>query len=242
MLLTFSAEKLSHGIELNTKADDIPIELLGYNIDYNKMNELCNKIYLPTSERNKSEFTRLIQKCKDYGIILDDDIEEKFDKNDFASVAIRNSIINHEENKSKINERSWNSTRDFYRDYMSNPSTPLYVEMKDLVPDINTVIDAVKEAGGLVFVPHIFEYRTNSPKVIKFLLNNGRIDGFECYYTTFTNEQHDFVVNLCKEKGFLMSGGCDYHGTRKPDTFIGTGHGEMAIPDEICLNWIKPLN
>ena len=228
--------KIVAGIELNTKAEGIPIEILGYNIDYNKMNELAKKTYLSLDKRNKLEFERLVKKCKDYGIVLDDTIND-YDRNDFASVAIHKSITSHEENKDKINERSWNSNRDFYRDYMSNPSTPLYVEMEDLVPDLDTAIDLVKEAGGLVFIPHIFEYRDNSKKVLDFILKNGRLDGIECYYTTFTDEQHDFILNLTKEKNLFISGGSDYHGTKKPDTFLGIGHGNLQVPESIQEPW-----
>lgn len=125
--------KIIPGIELNTKADGVPIEILGYNINYKIMNELAKEVYLSPDKRNELEFERLVKKCKDYGIVLDEDVLEQFDKNDFASVAIHKSITNHLENKAKINERSWNSSRDFYRDYMSNPNTPLYVDRKSVV-------------------------------------------------------------------------------------------------------------
>lgn len=231
--------KIIAGIELNTKAENVPIEILGYNIDYKKMNELAKKIYLSPEKRNQLEFERLVKKCKNDGIILDDNVLEKFDKNDFASVAIHKSITNHEENRDKLNERSWNSSRDFYRDYMSNPSTLLYVEMEDLVPNLDTAINLIKEAGGLVFIPHIYEYRDNTPKVLEYILKNGRLDGIECYYTTFTEEQHEYILNLAKEKNLFISGGSDYHGSRKPDTDLGVGHGNLKIPEEIQEPWAQ---
>ncbi|MBR3249225.1 MAG: PHP domain-containing protein [Clostridia bacterium] len=231
--------KIIAGIELNTKAEGVPIEILGYNIDYKKMNELAKKTYLSPEKRNQVEFERLVNKCKKAGMALDDDVLEKFDKKDFASVAIHKSITNHEENKDKLNERSWNSSRDFYRDYMSNPSTPLYVEMDDIVPDLDTAINLVKVAGGLVFIPHIYEYRDNTPKVLDYILKNGRLDGIECYYTTFTDTQHEYILNLTKEKGLFISGGSDYHGSRKPDTDLGVGHGNLKIPESIQEPWAK---
>ena len=234
--------KIIPGIELNTKADGVPIEILGYNINYKIINELAKEVYLSPDKRNELEFERLVKKCKDYGIVLDEDVLEQFDKNDFASVAIHKSITNHLENKAKINERSWNSSRDFYRDYMSNPNTPLYVEMEDLVPDLDTAINIVKKAGGLVFIPHIYEYRDNTPKVLEYILNNGRLDGIECYYTTFTEEQHEYILNLTKGKNLYISGGSDYHGKRKPDTDLGIGHGNLNIPKEIQEPWAKYIN
>lgn len=234
--------KIIAGIELNTKAEGVPIEILGYNIDYKKMNELAKKTYLSPDKRNELEFERVVQKCRNWGIVLDDDVIETFDKNDFASVAIHKSIVNHKENKEKISEKSWESNIDFYREYMSNPNTPLYVEMDDMVPDLDTAINLVKESGGLVFIPHIYEYRDNTPKVLNYILKNGRLDGIECYYTTFTKEQHEYILNLTKEKGLFISGGCDYHGKRKPLVQLGSGNGNLQIPEEIQKTWAKYIN
>jgi hypothetical protein len=39
--------------------------------------------------------------------------------------------------------------------------------------------------------------------------------------------RHDLVV----------TGGSDYHGAYKPDLQIGTGHGDLQVPDEI----LEPL-
>ena len=234
--------KIIAGIELNTKAEGVPIEILGYNIDYKKMNELAKKTYLSPDKRNELEFERVVQKCRNWGIVLDDDVIETFDKNDFASVAIHKSIVNHKENKEKISEKSWESNIDFYREYMSNPNTPLYVEMDDMVPDLDTAINLVKESGGLVFIPHIYEYRDNTPKVLNYILKNGRLDGIECYYTTFTKEQHEYILNLTKEKELFISGGCDYHGKRKPLVQLGSGNGNLQIPEEIQKTWAKYIN
>ena len=68
-------------------------------------------------------------------------------------------------------------------------------------------------------------------------MKNYKIDGIECYYTTFTEEQHKRLLNLCKERNLFVSGGSDFHGTIKPDVDIGVGYGNMQIPDEILNSW-----
>ena len=73
------------GIELNTKALNIPIEILGYGIDYKKMNQLVKNIYIPAEERNKIEVKRLYDKCINAGIILDKNCLENYSPNMFAS-------------------------------------------------------------------------------------------------------------------------------------------------------------
>jgi len=231
--------KIIAGIEMNTKVEGVPIEILGYNLDYKKMNKLAYQNILSPEERTKVEFERLVDKCIKFGIQLDKSELNNFDYSEFASGFIHRNIKKYEENKSKINERSWNSARDFYRDYMSNPSTPLYVEMDDLVPDLDTAIDMIQQASGLVFIPHIYEYRENTPKVLDKLLENKNISGFECYYTTFTNEQQNYMLNLCNQKKYFISGGADYHGAKKPDVKLGFGFGNLEIPSNIVNSWGK---
>mgnify|MGYP004567872231 FL=1 len=229
--------KIIPGIELNTKALNIPIEILGYGIDYKKMNELVKKVYIPATERNKIEVKRLYDKCIQAGIILDKNCLDNYKPEMFASVFFHNEITKHEENKNILSEEAWNSSKIFYRQYMSDPKTPLYVEMDDFVPDFETASNLVRQAGGLVFIPHIFEYKKNAEPILNYILDNFNIDGIECYYTTFTPEQHDKLIKLCNERNLFISGGSDFHGKIKPDVDIGVGYGNMQIPDDIIDNW-----
>ncbi len=229
--------KIIPGIELNTKALNIPIEILGYGINYKKMNELVKKVYIPATERNKIEVKRLYDKCIQAGIILDKNCLDNYKPEMFASVFFHNEITKHEENKNILSEEAWNSSKIFYRQYMSDPKTPLYVEMDDFVPDFETASNLVRQAGGLVFIPHIFEYKKNAEPILNYILDNFNIDGIECYYTTFTPEQHDKLIKLCNERNLFISGGSDFHGKIKPDVDIGVGYGNMQIPDDIIDNW-----
>ena len=229
--------KIIPGIELNTKALNIPIEILGYGIDYNKMNELVNKVYIPATERNKIEVKRLYDKCIQAGIILDKNCLDNYNPEMFASVFFHNEITKHEENKNILSEEAWNASKIFYRQYMSDPKTPLYVEMDDFVPDFETASNLVRQAGGLVFIPHIFEYKQNAEPILNYILENFDIDGIECFYTTFSTEQHENLINLCNERNLFISGGSDFHGKIKPDVDIGVGYGNMQIPDSIVEVW-----
>ena len=92
--------------------------------------------------------------------------------------------------------------------------------------------------AGKVFVPHIFEYKDNSNKILEFILSNYNIDGIECYYSTFSNEQSQKLLQICKDRNLHISGGSDYHGTFKPNVDIGTGFGNLEVPDTILDNWL----
>lgn len=225
------------GIELNTKALKVPIEILGYGIDYKKMNELVKKLYIPAEERNKIECERLYKKCMDIGIKLEKDCLSRYDGKAFTSKFIQEEIKKFSENESIIPSTFLNDTKTFYRMYMSNPEGPLYVEMDDFVPEFDEAANLVRECGGLVFIPHIFEYRENSEKILDYILKTYKIDGIECFYTTFTKEQSERLVELCKDRNLYMSGGSDYHGKAKPNVDLGVGFGEMRIEESIIDEW-----
>ena len=229
--------KIISGIELNTKALNIPIEILGYGIDYKKMNELVKDVYIPAEERNKIEVKRLYDKCIEAGILLNQNCLDNYKPEMFASIFFHNEITKHEENKKLLSPEAWDSSKIFYRQYMSDPKTKLYVEMDDFVPDFETASNLVRQAGGLVFIPHIFEYKKNAEPILSYILDNFDIDGIECYYTTFTQDQHDRLLKLCNERNLFISGGSDFHGKIKPDVDIGVGYGNMQIPDSIIDSW-----
>ena len=96
--------KIIPGIELNTKALNIPIEILGYGIDYKKMNELVKDVYIPAEERNKIEVKRLYDKCIEAGILLNQNCLDNYKPEMFASIFFHNEITKHEENKKLLSQ------------------------------------------------------------------------------------------------------------------------------------------
>lgn len=225
------------GVELNTKVLNIPIEILGYNFDYSLMKEKLPNLYISAEERNKIEFSRLVKKCENAGIRISDFDIEQYDCKSFASKYVHKIITKNIENKNIIDEDAWENSNIFYRKYMSNPDTLFYVEMDDIVPDFETAANLIRECGGKVFLPHIFEYKDNSEKILNFILENYDIDGIECYYTTFSKAQSDFLLDICKNKKLLISGGSDYHGSAKPNVDLGIGFGNLKIPNNILVGW-----
>lgn len=236
----YYAGEIITGIELNTKVLNVPIEILGYGIDYNIINKSVKNVYLNAEERNKIEAKRLYEKCLSAGIKIDRDCLERYDPTMFTSKFLHQEITKYEENRRLIDD-AWNDTKLFYRKYMSNPEGPLYVEMDDLVPEFDTAANLVREAGGLVFIPHIFEYRENSKKILDYILENYKFDGIECYYTTFSKEQTDEVLDVCKKYDLYISGGSDYHGANKPGVEVGTGTGNLKVEDIIINDWIDKI-
>jgi len=58
------------------------------------------------------------------------------------------------------------------------------------------------------------------------------IDGVECYYSEYPPEMQIALASWAERLGLVPSGGSDYHGAYKPGLVVGTGRGDLVVPDE----------
>ena len=59
------------------------------------------------------------------------------------------------------------------------------------------------------------------------------LDGLECEYGRYPPEERAIWHQLAGELGLCPTGGSDYHGAYKPDLALGTGLGDLCVPDEL---------
>ena len=67
-------------------------------------------------------------------------------------------------------EESWKSESVFFKRHTSNKNSPFYIEESDLIPSVAKVIEVIKKAGGLVFIPHIYQYEENANIILQELM------------------------------------------------------------------------
>ena len=65
--------------------------------------------------------------------------------------------------------------------------------MEHFFPTPEVVVDSIKKAGGKVFIPHIFEYGDQAKEILNGLLKTVHVDGIECFYSKFTDEQRNRI-------------------------------------------------
>ena len=56
------------------------------------------------------------------------------------------------------------------------------------------------------------------------------------FNTAHTSADEVFCRQLARENDLFMTGGTDYHGKNKPDLSVGTGEGNLKIPEEFLEN------
>lgn len=57
--------------------------------------------------------------------------------------------------------------------------------------------------------------------------------GIEAVYGRYSREQRARLAELAQRHGLVATGGSDYHGTVKADLSVGTGQGDLRVPDDV---------
>ena len=228
------------GIEITTTYHGETIEVLGYNFNLDMMSELLKESVLTFEEKQIQEYNLIKKQYQKIGVIFDEENIEFNPKKESCRVSFWKEIKSHPENNCLfLEEKSKEETSSFTRNEIYNPKSPLYVDESSLFPSLEKAIAMIHESGGLAFLAHTFAYSPNIANSLLDILDNYKLDGLECFYTTFTEEQSNYLVSLCKEKGLYMSGGSDFHGTRKLNHNLGTGRGNLQIEEKIIEPWVK---
>ena len=231
------------GIEIKCGYKGRLIEVLGYKINTQKMAVWAEEFYKDKTKDilQQKYFDLLYDKCLTMNLVMAPKENIEFNsKKDWASVKIYNEIKSHLENKELVPEELWESFNNFSKKYCGNPKHILYIDKTIDYPTLQEAIDAIKEADGLVFLPHLFihKWADNIEELIDDILENYEIDGIECYHSEFTEENIEYLKKICKERKYLMSGGSDYHGINKKNIELAVGKGNLRIDKEIIQNWI----
>lgn len=116
---------------------------------------------------------------------------------------------------------------------------PFYLPKPKVTPEY--VIGLIKNAGGTAILAHPYSYKLAKSQVealIDKLIPAG-LDGMECYYSTYDDGQTSELRSIALSKKLLVSGGSDFHGAIKPDISIGTGWGNLRVPEVLLERIIK---
>lgn len=238
------------GIELKTKCQGREIELLGYGFSLEEMEKNLPSIYKTKAEINKGYFTAIVQVLKSKGIVFPSQVEQLYGDNNitetqpswFVWKIMEDDKENFERNLRILHSDKIRHTEEdgFYRNWLSNPESSFFVNY-NAYPNYKQTIELIKRSGGKVFVPHIFQYKDVSISILEELLRTGNIDGIECYYSTFTPEQTNYLLSKCTSLNLFVSGGSDYHGTNKVNQ-LGIGiNNSLYVPEEKVITWTNML-
>ncbi len=180
--------QLITGVEVSSELEGLPVHILGYGLDLNAASFLT-KIQDLRIERNRAILKKLSEKKMPI-----DEKELNFPvvgRPHIASLMVKKGYV------SSISE----AFSKFLKDGAS-----CYAKGFKYQP--NEVIDFIHAAKGKAVLAHPHFYkRSFLNRLIKF-----SFDGIECYYGNLLKAQEAPILQVAKEKGWLATGGSDYHG------------------------------
>lgn len=111
--------------------------------------------------------------------------------------------------------------------------TPYYVKRDYMEPE--TAIRLIHRAGGLAVLAHplIYRYSLENTEALIAKLKHLGLDGLEVFYSSNTGFDEGYLRRFANRYGLLMTGGSDFHGSNKPNLEIGTGRGNLKVPESL---------
>lgn len=227
------------GCEFTTLYKGRTIEILGYGINTDLINEWKSKYYSEEKrqQRIKDCKEQLINNLAKLGIHID--INSLDTDCGYDRAVYRKLILNKEENEKILGKGILDNLRFLFRNCISNPEHPIYVDVSKYRPTPKEITDLIHKAGGKAFLAHPYQYSfDNILDMITELRKECDLDGVEAFHSTFTLDQMLEIQEYAKKNGLYISGGSDYHGVNKPEIELKVGSDNLHISKNI-LEWYK---
>ncbi len=234
--------KIIVGTELKTSYNKVSIEVLAYGIDYKTM-----RIHYVDEQQLQEDILNKYKKIAHELGLKYNESEMYVDRNNpskqWASYVFATEVLKCNENKEILEKMGDFNPTSFFRVHQSNENSIFFFDESYCSLDLNETISRIHEAGGLAFLAHGFIYPfKNKEKTIEEILTKTDIDGMECIYPLFSEEERKIAFDLCKKHNKYMSGGSDYHAKNKPDIMLGTGkNNNIKVDYELIKNWVDKI-
>lgn len=111
---------------------------------------------------------------------------------------------------------------------------PAYVTRDRLDP--GEAIGLARESGAVPVLSHPHTLGvTTAPAMAGLLthLKRAGLIGLEALYGSYRRHEREGYADLARRFELIPSGGSDYHGSYKPGLSLGSGYGDLAIPDSV---------
>ena len=125
------------------------------------------------------------------------------------------------------------SVREAFDVYLGN-GKPAYVDRARLTPE--EAISLATESGAVTVLAHPHTLGLDNADEYRAALErlaDAGLAGLECWYGEYSPAYRRSMVKLARSHGLVPSGGSDFHGSYKPGLHLGTGRGDLAVPDHV---------
>jgi predicted metal-dependent phosphoesterase TrpH len=215
------------GIELSAECRRGTMHVLGYFIDHTCRNllEKVKKVRTGRDTRN----LEILKKLNRLGFrLMWDDIKKQAGRDVVGRPHIAAALVACGHVKSK--------TEAF--DLLLAKGRPGYIERERYPAE--ECIELIHHAGGVSVLAHPATIALPDDKLRTLIgkLKDCGLGGIEVYYAEHRPENIRKFSTWAGELDLICTGGTDFHGTNSPDLKLGTGFGQLRVPDE-ALDQLK---
>ena len=228
--------RLLRGCEFSTRVRNQNVEVLGYGIDLAPVQAFFAERKKKFPDVMLAELALIYAAYKERGVRLDWPQEEfSREKHISAKRYVLAQLRAFEENKRFcLDPKNLSEPVRYYRRELYNPKSPLYVDYSPLSTAPEEIIGLIHRAGGKAFLAHCYQYTPDITDHLEEIVGEMKLDGIECYYSTFTPAQTAELLALCDRNHLLVSGGSDFHGALRPEVEMG-----CIAADPHRMEWIE---
>lgn len=219
------AEKLGvellSGIELTTNHDGETVHVLGYafSLDHPSIINICKNHI----ERRHARAEAILERLKNHGLPIKKESLKRYD-----------TIIGRPHIAMSMVEAGYVKTiEEAFKLYLGD-GKPCYVQGNAITTE--ETIDIIHEANGFAIIahPHLIK---NQQMILRLLELD--FDGIEAYYAKFLPNKEEQWVKIGQRKGWLITGGSDFHGAAKPAIPLGASWVGPEIFDTLKTRYLS---
>lgn len=207
--------RILSGIEISTEIEGESVHVLGYGYDLSSplLAEFLKQMRIRRKERSRLILEKLAE--RKMPLDVSDLPQEVIGRPHIAWLLVRKGYV-----------RSLQEAFDLYlKDgaccWVSGfRATPL-----DAIEQIH-----LAKGKAILAHPHIYKKKALLKKVLSL-----PFDGIECYYSLLPKALELPWLNVARERGWIATGGSDYHGSARPNVRLGASWVGKAVFEALCL-------
>jgi len=196
---------LISGVEFSCIHKELSVHILGYAFatTHKQLKAFCGLHKNRRTDRNRA----ILQRLSHEGMIITEE--------DLQKTATGSSIGRPHIALALVEKGYVQSVPEAFKRYIGE-GQPCYAKGKGF--SVEETIATIHSAGGVAIIAH--PHLIKDQKTLNDLMEMP-FDGLEAYYGLFQKETDEKWVQKARKKGWLITGGSDFHGTIKPNIPLG---------------------
>lgn len=206
---------LISGVEFSSMHDQVSIHLLAYSfpLDSPLILEFCKKHEHRRVLRNREILDLLFKQGMP---ITEEELEHEHDPGPSHNLGRPHIAL------AMLKKGYISSIQEAFNEYIGE-GKPCYAPGGYF--SVEETVDLIHKAKGLAVIAH--PHLINNEEILRDLLEMD-FDGIEGYYARFSREDEERWVRIGNRKGWLITGGSDFHGDIKPTIPLGSSWVDEA--------------